>query len=146
MPQFAPSLDLLPTLGTPTSEPQYGEQANTKMHATPSNLYEIPLLGRPATTPVPLRWKITSVLLVMAIGFGSNWSSGVTSAMKSTIIKGMDIDKKQFSLLEASEDFMVTVLILLSGVVTDRIRRTGMNLDLFLPSRQPTSHQLSVNL
>jgi hypothetical protein len=36
---------------------------------------------------VPLRIKITAVLLVSAIGFGAHWSSGVTGAMKSTLKK-----------------------------------------------------------
>lgn len=75
--------------------------------------------------PVPLTWKLMSVVLVTAIGFGSQWSSGITGAMKSTIKKEMNIDNKQFSLLEASEDFMVTALILFSGLVTDRIGGAG---------------------
>ncbi|KAG4261887.1 hypothetical protein FPRO03_11355 [Fusarium proliferatum] len=70
--------------------------------------------------PVPLSWKLASVVLVTAIGFGSQWSSGVTSAMKSTIKKELYINNTQFSLLEASEDFMVTTLMLVSGIVTDR--------------------------
>ncbi|CAI6336271.1 unnamed protein product [Periconia digitata] len=69
----------------------------------------------------PLRWKLMAIVLVTAIGFGSQWSSGITSAMKSTIKKEMKVNNKQFALLEASEDFMVTVLMLFSGVVTDRI-------------------------
>lgn len=36
---------------------------------------------------IPLRLKITAVLLVSAIGFGGHWSSGVTGAMKSTLKK-----------------------------------------------------------
>lgn len=36
---------------------------------------------------VPLSFKILSVALVAGIGFGSNWSSGVTGAMKSTLKK-----------------------------------------------------------
>jgi hypothetical protein len=36
---------------------------------------------------IPLRVKITAVLLVSAIGFGAHWSSGVTGAMKSTLKK-----------------------------------------------------------
>jgi hypothetical protein len=78
-----------------------------------------------ATQPVPLSWKLMSVVLVTLIGFGSQWSSGVTGAMKSTIKKEMDINNTQFSLLEASEDFMVTALMMLSGVVTDRIGGAG---------------------
>ena len=37
--------------------------------------------------PVPLQMKLLSVFLVTCIGFGSQWSSGVTGAMKSTIKK-----------------------------------------------------------
>jgi hypothetical protein len=43
--------------------------------------------GRERSTHIPLRLKITAVLLVSAIGFGGHWSSGVTSAMKSTLKK-----------------------------------------------------------
>ncbi|KAL1607897.1 hypothetical protein SLS60_002835 [Paraconiothyrium brasiliense] len=76
-------------------------------------------------TPAPLRWKIMAILLVTAIGFGSQWSSGITGAMKSTIKKEMKVNNKQFALLEASEDFMVTALMLVSGLVTDRIGGAG---------------------
>lgn len=77
------------------------------------------------TVPVPLSWKLMSVVLVTCIGFGSQWSSGVTGAMKSTIKKELHINNTQFSLLEASEDFMVTALMLLSGIVTDRVGGAG---------------------
>lgn len=70
---------------------------------------------------VPLKWKLASILMVSAIGFGSNWSSGITGAMKSTLKKELHINNTQYALLEASEDFMVTLLMLVSGVVTDRI-------------------------
>ncbi|PMD52312.1 major facilitator superfamily transporter [Hyaloscypha bicolor E] len=70
---------------------------------------------------VPLSFKLASILLVSAIGFGSSWSGGITGAMKTTLKKGLNINNTQFALLEASEDFMVTALVLLSGVVTDRI-------------------------
>lgn len=36
---------------------------------------------------VPWKIKISAVLLVTLIGFGSHWSSGVTGAMKSTLKK-----------------------------------------------------------
>ncbi|KAK5448111.1 hypothetical protein LTS15_009135 [Exophiala xenobiotica] len=78
-----------------------------------------------AKQDVPLRWKLLSIVLVTAIGFGSQWSSGITGAMKSTLKKELDINNTQFSLLEASEDFMTTALMLLSGVVTDRIGGAG---------------------
>jgi hypothetical protein len=77
------------------------------------------------TQTVPLKWKLASILMVSAIGFGSNWSSGITGAMKSTIKKEMKINNTQFALLEASEDFMVTALMLVSGLVTDRIGGAG---------------------
>ncbi|GIJ92680.1 hypothetical protein Asppvi_001958 [Aspergillus pseudoviridinutans] len=71
--------------------------------------------------PPPLLAKIFAVFLISCISFGSHWSSGVTGAMKSTIKKQMHVSNTQFSLLEASEDFMATVLMLISGVITDRI-------------------------
>ncbi|KAH6683553.1 major facilitator superfamily domain-containing protein [Plectosphaerella plurivora] len=75
--------------------------------------------------PVPLRWELASIVLITMIGFGSKWSSGITGAMKSTLKKKLDINNTQFSLLEASEDFMVTALMLVSGLVTDRIGGAG---------------------
>ncbi|KAE9381192.1 MFS transporter [Stipitochalara longipes BDJ] len=74
-----------------------------------------------ALVTVPLSFKLASILLVSAIGFGSSWSGGITGAMKTTLKKGLNINNTQFALLEASEDFMVTALVLLSGLVTDRI-------------------------
>lgn len=73
----------------------------------------------------PLYWKFIAVVLISCISFGSSWSSGITGALKSTLKKELDINNKQFSLLEASEDFMVTLLILSSGIVTDRIGGAG---------------------
>ncbi|KAJ4487529.1 MFS transporter [Lentinula aciculospora] len=74
---------------------------------------------------VPLSMKILSVLMVTAIGFGSDWSSGVTGAMKSTLKKDLRINNTQYALLSGSEDFMKTALILFSGIVTDRIGGAG---------------------
>ncbi|RMZ74176.1 mfs transporter [Pyrenophora seminiperda CCB06] len=70
---------------------------------------------------VPLRMKLISILLVTAVGFGSHWSSGVTGAMKSTLKKQLHINNAQYAVLEGSEDFMKTALILVSGLLTDRI-------------------------
>ncbi|KID94633.1 MFS transporter, partial [Metarhizium majus ARSEF 297] len=70
---------------------------------------------------IPWRIKAVAVVLVSLIGFGSHWSGGVTGAMKSTIKKKLHINNAQYAVLEASEDFMKTALILVSGVVTDRI-------------------------
>ncbi|KAK7716043.1 hypothetical protein SLS63_011158 [Diaporthe eres] len=75
--------------------------------------------------PPPLTWKLAAILLVTLIGFGSQWSGGITGAMKTTMKKEMKIDNTQFALLEASEDFMVTALMLVSGIVTDRIGGAG---------------------
>ncbi|KAJ5395998.1 uncharacterized protein N7487_010301 [Penicillium crustosum] len=77
--------------------------------------------GSEGKRPPPLAAKLIAVALISCISFGSHWSSGVTGAMKSTIKKQMHIDNVQFSLLEASENFMATVLLLISGVVTDRV-------------------------
>jgi hypothetical protein len=76
-------------------------------------------------SPPPLAAKLFAVLLISCISFGSHWSSGVTGAMKSTIKKQMHINNVQFSLLEASEDFMATVLLIPSGLVTDRVGGAG---------------------
>lgn len=81
---------------------------------------------------IPWQWKLASVILVSMIGFGSHWSSGITGAMKSTIKKEMKIDNKQYALLSASQDFMVTALMLVSGVVTDRIGGAGNNTKSFV--------------
>ena len=43
--------------------------------------------GRLELKVVPLSFKLASILLVSAIGFGSSWSSGITSAMKTTLKK-----------------------------------------------------------
>lgn len=75
--------------------------------------------------PPPLAAKLFAVFLISCISFGSHWSSGVTGAMKSTIKKQMHINNVQFSLLEASEDFMATVLLIPSGLVTDRVGGAG---------------------
>jgi len=77
-----------------------------------------------------------SILMVSAIGFGSSWSSGITGAMKSTIKKEMKINNTQFALLEASEDFMATALMLVSGLVTDRIGGAGISPFLSVSSKQ----------
>ncbi|KAL4884922.1 major facilitator superfamily domain-containing protein [Aspergillus karnatakaensis] len=79
-----------------------------------------PGVGADGKRPPPLLAKLFAVFLISCISFGSHWSSGVTGAMKSTIKKQMHVSNTQFSLLEASEDFMATLLLLASGVVTDR--------------------------
>jgi hypothetical protein len=109
--------------------------SNTKVdfdrkRETEDRVNEIPLVldsdstGETKPAP-PLYWKFIAVVLISCISFGSSWSSGITGALKSTLKKELDINNKQFSLLEASEDFMVTLLILSSGIVTDRIGGAG---------------------
>ncbi|RAK86754.1 MFS general substrate transporter [Aspergillus costaricaensis CBS 115574] len=71
--------------------------------------------------PPPLLAKLIAVVVISCISFGSHWSSGVVGAMKSTLKKQMHITNTQFSLLEASENFMATVLLLPGGIVTDRV-------------------------
>ena len=45
------------------------------------------IVQRTARGPPPLKIKIMAILMVSAISFGSQWSSGVTGAMKSAIKK-----------------------------------------------------------
>ncbi|CRK23883.1 hypothetical protein BN1723_003043 [Verticillium longisporum] len=74
---------------------------------------------------IPRSWKLGSVLLICLISFGASWSARLTSSLKSTIKKELDINNTQFALLEASEEFLVTALIMVSGIVTDRIGGAG---------------------
>ncbi|KAM0280204.1 hypothetical protein ACHAQH_004161 [Verticillium albo-atrum] len=78
--------------------------------------------SRPVIT---MKWKLGSVLLICLISFGASWSARLTSSLKSTIKKELDINNTQFALLEASEEFLVTLLVMFSGVVTDRIGGAG---------------------
>lgn len=94
----------------------------------------------PQLNSVPLKWKIASILMVSAIGFGSNWSSGITGAMKTVIKKEMKINNTQYALLDGSEDFMITILMLLSGLVTDRIGGAGTLPLLFLKSKRESAN------
>ncbi|ETS80088.1 hypothetical protein PFICI_07617 [Pestalotiopsis fici W106-1] len=71
--------------------------------------------------PPPWTWKLVAVILVTLVRFGGSWSSGITGAMKTTLKKQLKINNTQYALLEASEDFMTTVLILASGLLTDRL-------------------------
>ncbi|KAM0186350.1 hypothetical protein ACHAPI_011771 [Fusarium lateritium] len=70
--------------------------------------------------PVPLSMKILSVVVVSMIGFGGHWSSGVTGALKSTLKKELHITNTQYAVLDTSENFIKTALILVSGILTDR--------------------------
>lgn len=75
---------------------------------------------------VPMKWKLGSVLLICLISFGASWSARLTSSLKSTVKKELGINNTQFALLEASEELMVTLLTMISGIVTDRIGGAGM--------------------
>ncbi|KAJ5613639.1 hypothetical protein N7528_007293 [Penicillium herquei] len=75
--------------------------------------------------PPPLAARLFAVALISCISFGSHWSTGVTGAMKTTLKKQLNINNVQYSLLEASEDFMATVLLIPSGLVTDRLGGAG---------------------
>lgn len=46
--------------------------------------------------------------------------------LMTTVWQQLHINNTQFSLLEASEDFMSSALILLTGIFTDRLGGTGM--------------------
>ncbi|KAF5641474.1 major facilitator superfamily transporter [Fusarium tjaetaba] len=74
---------------------------------------------------VPMTWRLGSVLLICLISFGASWSARLTSSLKSTIKKELDINNTQFALLEASEEFLVTLLMMASGILTDRIGGAG---------------------
>ncbi|KAK8085996.1 hypothetical protein PG994_000970 [Apiospora phragmitis] len=75
--------------------------------------------------PPPWSWKVTAIVLVSLIRFGGSWSSGITGAMKSTLKRELRIDNRRYALLEASEDFMATLLILGTGLLTDRAGGAG---------------------
>ncbi|TEY71250.1 hypothetical protein BOTCAL_0097g00040 [Botryotinia calthae] len=119
------------TSGTPSTEHDTKEKNEAFVSAVSSSDNEEHLSdvanndGQYSANDIPWQWKLASVILVSMIGFGSHWSSGITGAMKSTIKKEMKIDNKQYALLSASQDFMVTALMLVSGVVTDRIGGAG---------------------
>ncbi|KAK8200458.1 MFS transporter [Phyllosticta capitalensis] len=70
---------------------------------------------------VPKRVKFAAVVIVTLIGFTSHWSSELSSAMKSTIKKELNIDNTQFSILTSSENFVRVTLILGTGILTDRL-------------------------
>ncbi|KAF4912395.1 hypothetical protein CGCVW01_v011155 [Colletotrichum viniferum] len=83
--------------------------------ATTASLDRDAETARPASLPddedtrktqVPWTWKFASIALVTAIGFGSQWSSGISGAMKSTIKKELGISNTH-------------------GIVTDRIGGAG---------------------
>lgn len=78
-----------------------------------------------AKPPPPWSWKVTAIVLVSLIRFGGSWSNGITGAMKSTLKRELRINNQRYALLEASEDFMTTLLILATGLLTDRTGGAG---------------------
>lgn len=64
--------------------------------------------------------------MVSLIRFGSAWGSGITSTMKSNLKKELHIGNTQYALLEASENFMDSILILVVGFMTDRFGGASM--------------------
>lgn len=68
----------------------------------------------------PWQWKLTAVVLAVLIRFGGAWSSGITSPLKSTLKKELHINNTTYALLDSTDDFVKSVLILLTGYMTDR--------------------------
>lgn len=68
----------------------------------------------------PWQWKLMAVILLTLIRFGGAWGTGIISPMKSTLKKQLKIDNTEYALLDASDSFIKTVLILITGYVTDR--------------------------
>ncbi|KAH8651452.1 major facilitator superfamily transporter [Xylariales sp. PMI_506] len=75
--------------------------------------------------PPPWYWKVIAVVLVCLIHFASSWSSGITSPLKSTLKKQLDINNTEYALLTASDSFIKSVLILVIGLATDRLGGAG---------------------
>jgi MFS family permease len=68
----------------------------------------------------PWQWKLTAVILVTLIRFGGSWSGGITGSMKSTLKSELHINNAEYALLDATDTFIKSVLILGVGYVTDR--------------------------
>ncbi|KAL2072671.1 hypothetical protein VTL71DRAFT_12014 [Oculimacula yallundae] len=116
-----PTLVKKPSLDVVTSEVPPSKSESTSIEEKPVSTGLASSGSSSGKKPVPLSFKIASILLVSMIGFGGNWSSGITGAMKTKLKKGLKINNTEYALLDASEDFMKTALVLVSGVVTDRI-------------------------
>ena len=85
--------------------------------------------------------------------FGKMSQLSLTRLIVSFSFQKMNIDNVQFALLEASEDFMATVLLLPSGLITDRIGGAGTSLPLRIRndtsihvSKSPSSFRLTHKL
>ncbi|KAK2628274.1 hypothetical protein QTJ16_002920 [Diplocarpon rosae] len=104
-------------IGVTESPPIKRKDASPEASLTSPN----PASETSSLSEVPLSFKIASIVLVSMIGFGGNWSSGITGAMKTKLKKGLKINNTQYALLDASQEFMKTALVLVSGIVTDRI-------------------------
>ncbi|KAK5045191.1 hypothetical protein LTR84_009524 [Exophiala bonariae] len=76
--------------------------------------------------PPPWQWKLAAVILVSLIRFGSSWGSGITATMKTSLKRELKIGNTQYALLEASENFVDSILILITGFATDRFGGASM--------------------
>ncbi|PYI04110.1 MFS general substrate transporter [Aspergillus sclerotiicarbonarius CBS 121057] len=88
-----------------TMEVTAGEAAPSSLHSKDNSVD-----NADGKRPPPLLAKLIAVLLISCISFGSHWSSGE-----------LHITNTQYALLTASEDFMATALLLVGGIVTDRV-------------------------
>lgn len=67
-----------------TDNPRSKEKSEVEVSSIPD---EGTANGHSGLVIVPLTFKLASILLVSAIGFGSSWSGGITGAMKTTLKK-----------------------------------------------------------
>ncbi|KAK7949321.1 uncharacterized protein PG986_010207 [Apiospora aurea] len=102
-----------------------GNDAAAASSSSPSGDADANAAAADTKPPPPWSWKVTAIVLVSLIRFGSSWSNGITGAMKSTLKRELRIDNQRYALLEASEDFMTTLLILATGLLTDRAGGAG---------------------
>ncbi|KAL4896424.1 putative MFS transporter [Aspergillus ambiguus] len=104
----------------PTCTSKYSSRIRLSTPDTSDNLAEGSAAAN-QTKPIPLHLKVVAICLISIISCSWQWSLGVSRALKSTIKEEMNISNTEFSLLEGSEDFMTTVLIIPSGILADRV-------------------------
>jgi hypothetical protein len=85
--------------------------------------------GAPSSSPTPtehLTEKPSPIFDVSSTdGELGNRNSFTRLSYYAKEIQGMNINNTQYAILDASEDFMATALVLLTGQVTDRIGGAG---------------------
>ncbi|KAF9886548.1 hypothetical protein FE257_011320 [Aspergillus nanangensis] len=91
----------------PTDGPSKPSEENASTEETP-----------PEKPPTPRSVNLAVVLIICCISITAYWAGDITKALKTA---EMNISNAQFSLLEASEDFMSTILLLPFEIVTDRL-------------------------